>query len=309
MAKGKALDEEYQSESSLIDRAESAFGKPSCRFMRHGKALLLALPFVSIQVWAAANPSEISVKLVPDRREYIVGERISAVVDVANSSADSIDVGKPGSADIFRLEVFRASDMASRDRIGSKPIVKPFLLHSSEGQKLAMFIGDHFALNDPMRYLARAVLVHDGARFESSLVSFDIVPGMRVGGAMQMFSNKPGLKRVFELVYWTRGQREHLFLKAKDEGGRVWRTTDLGVLLRITEPKISVMPNGEVVVLHRATQDQFMRSVFWSLPDALDFRKQEPMVDPDIAGSQRMRDLYMESGGVTPVKKAWWKFW
>ena len=35
---------------------------------------------------------------------------------------------------------------------------------------------------------------------------------------MQMFSNKPGLKRIFELVYWTRGQREHLFLKARDEG-------------------------------------------------------------------------------------------
>ena len=261
------------------------------------------------EVFAVAAPTEIAVKLIPDRREYIVGERLRAVVDIANSSADSIDVGQPGSADIFRLEVFRASDMASRDRVGAKPFVAPFLLHSSEGQKLETFIGDHFALTEPMRYLARAVLVHDGARFESSLVSFDIVPGMQVGGAMQMFSNKPGLKRVFELVYWSRGQREHLFLKAKDEGGRIWRTTDLGVLLRITDPKISVMPNGEVVVLHRATQDQFLRSVFWSLPEVLDFRSQEPMVDPDIAGSQRMRDLYMESGGVTPVKKAWWKFW
>ena len=275
----------------------------------HKNIFALVSALAVAQVFAVAAPTEIAVKLVPDRREYIVGERIRAVVDVANSSADSIDVGKPGSADILRLELYRASDLASRNRVGSKPFVAPFLLHSSEGQKLETFIGDHFALNEPMRYLARAVLVHDGARFESSLVSFDVVPGMRVGGAMQMFSNKPGLKRVFELAYWSRGQREHLFFKARDEGGRIWRTTDLGVLLRITEPKISVMPNGEVVVLHRATQDQFMRSVFWSLPEALDFRKQEPMVDPDIAGSQRMRDLYMESGGVTPVKKAWWKFW
>ena len=277
--------------------------------MKETRLLLIAIPFVVVHAFAAPAPTEISVKLVPDRREYIVGERIRAVVDVANSSADSIDVGKPGSADIFRIEMFRARDMATRDRVGEKPFVAPFLIHSSEGQKLETFLGDHFVLNDPVRYLARGVLVHDGSRYESSLVSFDVVPGMRVGGAMQMFKNRPGLKRVFELAYWTRGQREHLFLKAHDEGGRVWRTTDLGVLLRISEPKISVMPNGEVVVLHRATQDQFMRSVFWSLTDALEFRKQEPMVDPDIAGSQRMRDLYMESGGVTPVKKAWWKFW
>lgn len=272
-------------------------------------AFLILSLLISSAVLSAPQQSEISVKLIPERREYVVGERLRAIVDIANSSADSIDVGKPGSADIFRIEVFRARDMASRDRVGSRPFVAPFLLHSSEGQKLETFIGDHFPLHDPVRYLARAVLIHGGLRYESSLVSFDIVPGMAVGRAMQMFSNRPGLKRTFEIVYWMRGQREHLFLKASDEGGRVWRTTDLGGLLRITDPKISVMPNGEVVVLHRATQNQFMRSVFWSLPDVLDFRKQEPMVDPDVAGSQRMRDLYMESGGVTPVKKSWWKFW
>ena len=273
------------------------------------KGFMILFAALSVAALAAPPQSEISVKLVPERREYVVGERIRAVVDVANSSADSIDVGKPGSADILRIEVFRARDMASRDRVGNKPFVAPFMLHSSEGQKLETFIGDHFPLHDPVRYLARAVLIHAGSRYESSLVSFDVVPGMTVGKAMQMFKNSPGLKRTFEIVYWMRGRREHLFLKASDEGGRVWRTTDLGGLLRITEPKISVMPNGEVIVLHRATQNQFMRSVFWSLPNALDFRRQEPMVDPDVAGSERMRDLYMESGGVTPVKKSWWKFW
>ena len=273
------------------------------------KGFLIFFAALSVFAFAAPPQSEISVKLIPDRREFIVGERIRAVVDVANSSADSIDVGKVGSADVLRIEVFRARDMASRDRVGNKPFVAPFMLHSSEGQKLETFIGDHFPLHDPVRYLARAVLIHAGSRYESSLVSFDVVPGMTVGRAMQMFKNSPGLKRTFEIVYWMRGQREHLFLKASDEGGRVWRTTDLGGLLRITEPKISVMPSGEVVVLHRATQNQFMRSVFWSLPNVLDFRKQEPMVDPDVAGSERMRDLYMESGGVTPVKKSWWKFW
>jgi hypothetical protein len=273
------------------------------------KCFLFLFVFLSSVVFAAPPQSEISVKLLPERREYVIGERIRAVVDVANSSADSIDVGKAGSADRLLIEVFRARDMASRERVGAKPFVAPFMLHSSEGQKLETFIGDHFPLHDPVRYLARAVLIHAGARYESSLVSFEVVPGMTICKAMQMFKRSPGLKRTFEVVYWMRGEREHVFLKATDEGGRIWRTTDLGGILRITEPKISVMPNGEVVVLHRATQNQFMRSVFWSLPTVLDFRGQEPMVDPDVAGSQRMRDLYMEAGGVTPVKKSWWKFW
>ena len=33
------------------------------------------------------------------------------------------------------------------------------------------------------------------------------------------------------------------------------------------------------------------------------------MVDPDVAGSERVKSLYQESAGVEPVKKAWWKFW
>ena len=131
------------------------------------KALSLSVLIFSVALVAAPPQSEISVKLLPDRREYVVGERIRAIVDIANSSADSIDVGKTGSADLLRLEVFRARDMASRQRIGKKPLVAPFMLHSSEGQKLEMFIGDHFALHDPVRYLARVVFIHSGVRYES----------------------------------------------------------------------------------------------------------------------------------------------
>ena len=88
-------------------------------------AMLLLPVFLSMCAFAAPPQSGISVRLVPDRREYVVG-------DIANSSAESIDVGKPGSADIFRIEVFRARDMATRERVGKKPLVAPFLLHSSE---------------------------------------------------------------------------------------------------------------------------------------------------------------------------------
>ena len=115
--------------------------------------------------------------------------------------------------------------------------------------------------------------------------------------------------RMVELAYWMRGEREHLFFKASDENGKVWRTTDLGALLRITEPKISVLPSGEVITLHRATQDAFIRTVFWSLPEAFEFQEHEQMLDPEVAATARVKELYQDTGGVAPVKKAWWKFW
>ena len=65
---------------------------------------------------------------------------------------------------------------------------------------------------------------------------------------------------------------------------------------------------GEVVVLHRLNKDQFVRSEFWSLPDALEFRMRESVRDPETAGTARVRELYKE-GGIKAKDNPWWKFW
>ncbi len=272
--------------------------------------LLFFLASAAAGVFAAAAPSEIAVKLSLECREWVQGERIRAVVDVANSSGDTLIVAPGDAADKILIELTRASDGRLYPKnSGDRPFTAKFALAPSEGQKLETFLGDHFAFADATRYLARAVLVHGGMRYESPRVSFDVVPGVRCGGAMQVFSNVPGLKRLFELVYWRRGREEHLFLKSQNEDGRRFRTYDVGALLRVTDPKISVQTNGVVTVLHRASQDEFIRSDFWSLKDDVVFREHERMTDPDVAGVERVKALYMEAGEAEPVKKAWWKFW
>ena len=273
--------------------------------------LLLLAARLAPSASAAALPTEITVQLVMTHDVYVEGERIRAVVDVANASADVIDCRKPDAADRLFVELFRSHDQYRYDRITDKPFVAPFALLSGEGQKLETFLADHFRFDENTRYLARAVLVHGGTRFESALKSFDMVPGLPCGNALQMFSNRDGLQRHFELVHWGRDKVEHLFMKAHDDGisTRRWRTTDLGPVLRVTPPKVSVMPTGEVLVLHRATQDKFLLSTFWSLPDILEFKGREVMADPEVVGAERVKEFYKEAGGVEPVKKAWWRFW
>lgn len=265
-------------------------------------------------VLLAATPSEIVVKLNLSQQEYVAGESIRGIVDIANSSSETIDVGHKGSEDRVFVELFRRSDMKQFDKLSKHAFVAPFAIGNNEGKRLEVRIGDHFMLTEETRYLARVVLVHRGMRFESAMKMFLVVPGLACGRALQLFKNKPGLKRDFELVHWGRDQMEHLFLKVcdKDEKGtelRRWTTADLGVIIRVTPPKVSILPSGEVVTLHRATQDAFIRSVFWSLPDAFEFQEHEQMLDPDVAGAERVKALYRDSGGVAPVKKAWWKFW
>lgn len=282
--------------------------------MKRQTFILLAIAIastLSCRLAAAEKLTELTVKLTLQKGDYIAGERIKAVVDVANASPDPIDARGPDAPDHLILELYRASDHYQFEKTSDKPFVESFALLSGEGQLMDVFFAEHFSITESTRYFARAVLIHKRIRYESALKSFNVVPGLRCGGAVQMFSNKEGLRREFELVHWGRDQVEHLFLKATDAGisTRSWTTTDLGPYLSITRPKVSVLPSGEVVTLHRTTQDAFIRTEFWSLPDVFEFNTHELMLDPDVAGAARVKELYKESGGVEPVKKAWWKFW
>ena len=275
------------------------------------KSIVIVGIFAAVVAGAADRLTELTVKLDMQKGDYIEGERIKAVVDVANASPDPIDARGRDAPDRLILELYRASDRFQFEKTSDKPYAEPFALLSGEGQLLDVYFAEHFPIVASTRYFARAVLVHKNVRYESSLRSFNVVPGLRCGGAVQMFSNKEGLRREFELVHWGRDQVEHLFLKAKDSGisTHMWTTVDLGIFLSATRPKVSVLPTGEVVTLHRTTQDAFIRTEFWSLPDAFEFNTHELMLDPDVAGAERGKELYKESGGVEPVKKAGWKFW
>lgn len=273
---------------------------------------LCALALALTAAVARAEPaSEISVVLKLDETTYVSGERIRGVIDVRNLSPDKVSVGYSNSSDLLFVEVFRAGDHYQLEPTRSRAQTARFVVESNQGQKLETYLGDNFGLATPGRYIARAVLVHGRHRFEGAYCAFDVVPGMRIAGALQMFSNRDGLSREFELLHWSRKGTEHLFVSAVDRGAssRRWNTTDVGPMMRITKPAISILPSGEVVVVHRNGPDSFVRSLFWSLPEALEFRSREMILDPETAGQRRIQEMMDESGGVKPVDRPWWKFW
>ena len=273
------------------------------------RGILFALTLLSGWGLVAAT-SEISVDLKLDAYDFVCGERVRGVIDVANSSPDKVSVGYSNSRDSLFVEVFRASDRSQLTKVSKGAFVAQFRIESGEGQKLETLLNDHYALKETSRYLAKPVLVHNGVRYEGQPRAFDIVDGVRVSSALQMFANRKDLQREFELVYWSKNHGEHLYLKARDggAGGRRWQTRDLGPILRLGKPSISILPSGEVIVLHRLNQDQFVRSEFWSLPNAFEFRSRMAVADPETAGTARVRELY-KGKSVEAKENPWWKFW
>lgn len=279
--------------------------------MNTAKHLFAAIAAVLAMPLCAAL-TEISIDLKMDNNDYVTGERIRGVVKLVNKSPVGLSVGFPDSQDLVFVEVCAASDMALLDRLpAKKPFTGSFRLPINSMQKLEVLLGDHYNLKELRQYLARPVLVHDGMRYEGRYRAFNIVPGTELSKSLQVFSNRNGLQREFRLVCWLRQQTQHLFLLASDVSGgdRSWETRDLGAMMKITPPTLSILPDGTVIVLHRYGHDHFVRSEFWSLPDAIEFHSRELVNDPETAGHSRVEEMYRESGGVKPVTRPWWKIW
>ena len=260
-----------------------------------------------------AAAQQLDVKLTLAYNVFVVGEPLLVQLEVLNVTRDLIDVGGKNSKDALVVEITKGGQYNDVVPFNTEPVIGAFQLKPGQVFQQKVELDKWFSVIEEGKYMVRLVIVHDGMRYESVKKSFDVVPGLPVKDAMQMFVKREKLKRMFKLVYWHRNQVDRLFLRIDDEpGGKVWDTMDLGPLLRLVDPKIDISPEGEVTVVHRSTQDAFTRTVLWSLPDAVEVVERNSLVDPEISASQRVKALYGEmadDGSGADKKKAWWKFW
>jgi hypothetical protein len=264
----------------------------------------------SILLASAAFSQQIDIRLNLTHTVFIIGEPIVVEVTFVNMTRNPITISDD-SPDKILIEISRDSQYDELELQNDQPLFKTNVVASGQTFKQSVELDKWFALYETGKYLLRAVVVKDGMRYETIKKTFDIVPGIPLKEGIQMFVNKQHLQRKFHLVYWMRNQENRLFLRIEDSPtGQAWDTIDLGVLSKTGEPKLDISPKGEVTVIHRATQEAFIRTLIWSLPTSIEIAERNVLADPDVSSTQRVRSLYEEMQ--KDEKKdtgPWWKFW
>lgn len=279
---------------------------------------ILAIGFASIigGAWVACA-QQIELRTTLAYSTFIVGEPIVFQVDVRNLTHRAFEVNQPDDKTRLFFEVTKGGDYDELRSIKDAPMIAPFLLKTGQPYQFRAELDKWFALDDEGTYVMRAVLIYNGSRYESAKRTFDVVPGFEVKSGMQMFVNREKMTRTLKLVYWSRNEACRLFLRMTDEpSGRIWDTIDLGLFMRESEPKLDIAADGEVTVIHRSTQEAFIRTRVWSLVDAVEIVERNRLLDPEVSAAQRMRILYGESlngekedAEAAKKKKSWWKLW
>jgi len=264
----------------------------------------------SILLASAAFSQQIDIRMTLTHNVFIIGEPVVIEVVFANLTRNPFTLGAD-SLDKVLIEISRDSQYDELESKNDQPFFKNTVIASGQTFKQSIELDKWFALYETGKYMVRAVVVKDGMRYETNKKTFDIVPGIPLKEGIQMFVDKQHLQRKFHLVYWMRKDENRLFLRIEDSPtGQAWDTIDLGVLSKTGEPKLDISPKGEVTVIHRATQEAFIRTLIWSLPTSIEIAERNVLADPDVSSTQRVRSLYEDMQKSEQKDTGpWWKFW
>lgn len=235
----------------------------------------------------------VSVGIAFEHSSYVLGEDIPVRVLVKNNTTSELLLGT-GNTPSGLFVVSKTTDPQrqnlARDPKGCLP--KPLTLAPSEERVFDLNLTQAVTLSEAGKYFVAFGVIVKGMQYETKLKALEIVPGSIVAEGTQLFKNNPNLQRHFTLVRWPRDHVDRLFLRVEDSPTRqFYPTTMLGAYLPLVKPRMNIAQNGEVIILHRATPDYYMRNVFWSLPTEVVRRSSQSLLDPATADTARLKGM------------------
>ena len=257
---------------------------------------------------------QLSVDCTLDQGLYVLGEPIRADVRIVNHSGTPLIFG-PSSAFQQNGLTFEIRNLAHEPLAPlhpGSPLIPERLLPPGEAHSAAFELDEWYPLTRTGRYIATAVVRRDDRRYESKAHAFDVVPGLEIRSAIQLFSDRPDEQRKLSLVYVARRQGEFLFLRIADSpGDRIWSTLALGQLLRTTAPTIQIQTDGAVLIMHRASRDIFLKTHVQSTVKGVMLIGQERLIDEESARLLRAQNAILAAEQKEHQKKSsrwWWPF-
>lgn len=265
--------------------------------MRFLPRLLLTLTaLLPLAAHAAEGPKRlapVSVGIAIESGSYVLGETLPVRVLVRNNTPAPLTLGK-GDHPAGAFEVIRHGDPQQRN-LAREPkgyLPKPLTLKPNEERVFDLDLSVAADLSRQGKYLVTFGAIVHGVRYDTQPKAVDIVPGSVVLEGTQLFANDPTRQRHFTLVRWPRDHVDRLFLRVQDTpDGRLFPTVMLGAYLPLVTPRLNISPAGEIVVLHRATPEFYVRNVFWSLPSEFVRRSTQSLLDPATADTERLNGM------------------
>lgn len=218
-------------------------------------------------------PADVRLHLELEQSSCLQFEGVLGVVTVRNDTDSPLligDASRPGRV-ALEFDVTReGDDIVPKGR--PTPIVDNVIIKPDETRRLAVDVSRWYNMNRMGRYIVRAVLRKGHRMTHSQRQMIDIVRGLEIASKTRRVPGYADLSRTYSLRYWKRGRHEYVFLVVNEEpSGLNYGVFQLGRIIRVSKPALSVDRKGKVEIRHQCGPDCYIRTVFKSKRDGVHF--------------------------------------
>jgi hypothetical protein len=238
---------------------------------------------------AGSAHAQFRATVVLDHLTILQGEPVRAKVTVTNDSLSPLVLGA-ASDDPEMVEVdFRIirREQDAPVRLTKNVFANGLSLEPGDGLTMDVDIGEWYRVYDMGQYRVSATWTSCGRTLESDALLLDVVSGLELSALTKEVPFSGGGRRTYSLRYWSREGSEHLFLRVSSEDGNVfYGVFELGELVRVFDPTISVDRFGAITVVHQVGMNQYRRSELKSTGEGVRFMS---WTDVDAQGAPFQR--------------------
>lgn len=228
--------------------------------MNRLRTVLMAVAALAMGLARAEDVVE--VKMTHPR--WLQFEPVLATVSVKNLMDDLIAFGgdpkDEQAASVSFVVTKGPTEWVDRRKKGNP--VGSFRVLPGDRREALVDLSQWFDLTVMGTYLLTAVVEYGGQKFTSATARFEVENGLPIGSLKQTFSGGTP-DRIFGLRYMSRENAERLFLRVDEvDTGLNFGAFDLGPLVRVRRPQITMENAGLVVVSHQSGSDRYTRTTF-----------------------------------------------
>lgn len=225
-----------------------------------------------------AAPRILTAQYAMDMRlentSYLQFESMESKVVIRNDTDRMLLIGGLRETAAVDFIITRNKEIVRRRSNGL--LVENVLVMPGQTRDVVVDLGRHYNIQSLGQYEITATFTADSGIYKSPPRVVDVVPGLELASILRALPNHPSMIRKYSLRYWSRQDREMLFLCVSDEKGSVnYGVFMLGPIVRVVPPEITVNASGEVLVKHQADNGVFAHTFLKSTIDGVELVRQQ----------------------------------
>lgn len=206
-----------------------------------------------------------------EHQDYLLFESIKIAITIVNDTDEPMKFSEDrSSADInFVVEGQNYNFIFKKNK---DRIVKDVTIMPDEKKIMTIDLTRWYPITSQGRYFISAEIEWNGKIYKTERKLIDVVSGIEIARVVRKLSGRQSNDRVYTLRYWQRNRQDNLFFLVEEPSASYhYGVFDLGPIVRVMKPELSVDRHGNIKIVHQSGINKVTETTLFSDDDEITY--------------------------------------